>query len=118
MWFSRNECRQGRARLQSSTIVLLEEFQIANFKLPHLSSRKEATWIPPGPPWYKINVDGATFSITHYFGIGVVIRDNAGRVTTAMSMKILRPLGSLEREAKVMEEGVLFAWDGMWEFVR
>ena len=91
--------------------MLLEEFQIANFKLPHLSSREEAIGIPPDPPWYQINVDGAKFSTTHCSGVGIVIRDNAGKVMVAMSMKIPCPLGPLESEAKAMEEGVIFAWD-------
>ena len=41
----------------------------------------------------------------------MVIRVHAGRVTAALSIIVHRPLGSLEIEAKAMEEGVTFAWD-------
>ena len=44
-------------------------------------------------------------------GIGVVIRDHFGLVCAALSMKIHTPLGPLEVEAKVMEEGLRFAWE-------
>ena len=40
-----------------------------------------------------------------------MIRVHAGRVTAALSIIVHRPLGSLEIEAKAMEEGVTFAWD-------
>ena len=40
----------------------------------------------------------------------MVIRDHAGRVTTALSKIVHQPLGPLEIEAKAMEEGVTFAW--------
>ena len=95
---------------------MLEEFQIANLKWSHSSSREDITWIPPAPPWYKLNVDGATFSTIYSFGVGMVIKDSTRRVTVAMSMKIPYPLGSLESEAKAMEEGMIL--HGMWEFVR
>ncbi|KAL0001555.1 hypothetical protein SO802_015336 [Lithocarpus litseifolius] len=79
--------------------VLVRGVSNCQFILPHLSSREEATWIPPAPPWCKINVDGATVSTTHCSGVGIVIRDNAGRVTAVMSMKIPCLLGPLESEA-------------------
>ena len=41
----------------------------------------------------------------------MVIRDHAGRVTTALNKIVHQPLGPLEIEAKAMEEGVTFAWD-------
>lgn len=59
----------------------------------------------------KINVDGAVFERQWAVGIGVVIRDHLGLVRAALSMKIHALLGPLEIEAKVMEEGMRFAWD-------
>ena len=41
----------------------------------------------------------------------MVIRDHAGRVTTALSKIVHQPLGPLEIEAKAMEEAVTFDWD-------
>lgn len=39
----------------------------------------------------------------------MVIRDDAGQVTSAINKKLNTPLGALEAEAKVMEIGVTFA---------
>nr|POF11374.1 hypothetical protein CFP56_65696 [Quercus suber] len=44
-------------------------------------------------------------------GIGVVLRDYTERVEAALSKKLYAHLGPLEIEAKVLEEGVSFAWD-------
>ncbi|XP_075633817.1 uncharacterized protein LOC142606335 [Castanea sativa] len=44
-------------------------------------------------------------------GVEIVIRDHHGEVVAALSKKLQAPLGSLEVEAKVMEEAITFAWD-------
>ena len=66
-------------------------------------------WVLPQQPWLKVNVDGAVFERQRAAGVGVVIRDHLGLVRVALSMKIHAPLGSLEIEAKAMEEGMHFA---------
>lgn len=43
--------------------------------------------------------------------IGVVIRDDEGRVEAALSKRIEAPLRALEVEAKAFEAGILFAKD-------
>jgi len=43
--------------------------------------------------------------------VGVVIRDNEGRVVAALSKKLHYPSGPLEAKAKAFEEVVDFAWD-------
>ena len=68
-------------------------------------------WVFPQQPWLKVNVDGAVFERQRAAGVGVVIRDHLRLVRAALSMKIHAPLGSLEIEAKAMEEGMRFAWD-------
>ena len=62
-------------------------------------------------PWFKVNVDGATFVQSQTVGVGVLIRDFAGRVEAALSKRLFVPLGPLETEAKAMEEGIMFGWD-------
>lgn len=42
--------------------------------------------------------------------IGVIIRDHVGSVIAAMSKRLPLPLGSLEAEAKAMDEAAIFAW--------
>ena len=44
-------------------------------------------------------------------GIGVLIRDEQGRVEAALSKKVDAPLGAVEVEAKALEAGCLFARD-------
>ena len=45
-------------------------------------------WLSPVEPYFKLNVDGATFSIRKSTGIGAVVRDHAGRVEAALSKKL------------------------------
>ena len=61
MWFNRNVVRQGKARQQNVTILqrtmyLMEEFQMANFKLAQLVISDIVLWTPPILSWYKINI--------------------------------------------------------------
>ena len=60
-------------------------------------------WTPPQTPMFKVNVDGAVFSSQGAVGIGVIIRDEEGRVEAALSKKIMAPLGALEVEAKALD---------------
>ena len=62
-------------------------------------------------PWFKVNVDGATFAQSQTVEVGVLIRDFAGCVEVALSKRLFVPLGPLKIEAKVMEEGIMFAWE-------
>ncbi|XP_075669781.1 uncharacterized protein LOC142639502 [Castanea sativa] len=85
LWFSQNQARQGNERLRGSAIVhkaryLLDVFYTTNLALPQVSGVEDTRWIPPTQPWYKLNVDGATFRATQSSGVGVVIRDDVGYV--------------------------------------
>lgn len=66
-------------------------------------------WAPPRDGQFKINVDGAVFTKQKAGGVGVVIRENEGRLEAALSKKIPIPLGAVEVEAKAFEVGLLFA---------
>ena len=116
IWSNRNEIQTGGSRKSASLIAswtkdYLEEFQVANLRVKLKQLDPAAGWFPPHPSWYKINVDGAIFENLREVGIGVIIRDHFGSVTAALSKKIQAPLGPLETEAKIMEEGMQFAWD-------
>ena len=102
MWFNRNVVRQGKARQQNVTILqrtmyLMEEFQMANFKLAQLVISDIVLWTPPILSWYKIN-------------IRVIIQDHTGQVEAALSKKLPITLGPLETKAKALKEGVYYAW--------
>ena len=56
---------------------------------------------------FKVNVDGAVFSALGAVGIGIIIRDEEGRVEAALSKRIKAPLGAIEAEAKAFEAGLL-----------
>ncbi|XP_023871669.1 uncharacterized protein LOC111984279 [Quercus suber] len=116
IWTSRNEVRHGRSRKPAIVLArwkknYLEEYLIANHVVRPYRESVEAVWQPPKPPWYKANMDGATFEQQKEVGIGVVIRDHHGIVVAALSKKLTAPLGALETEAKAMEEAVEFAWN-------
>ena len=66
-------------------------------------------WVPPPSGLCKINVDGAFFPTKKLAGIGVVIRDQQGRLLAALCRKIRAQMGVLEVEAKAYEAGVLLA---------
>lgn len=63
-------------------------------------------------------MDEATFKDPHCYGIGVVIRNDSGQIMGAMTKKLHLPLGALEVEAKVAEEGTILARElGLGEVV-
>ena len=113
---NRNQVQHGKARQLSRAIlhkarVLLEEFQIANFSMPHFVSDEATHWVASLSPGYKVNVDGGTFTNSQSSRIGVIIWDIVGQMEAAMSKRLPISLGTLESETKALEEGVLFAWD-------
>lgn len=75
---------------------------------PSALATQVLSWIPPAALGFKINVDGATFSKQGTVGIAVVNRDAQGQVATALSKKVLAPLGVLNSEAKALEVGVQY----------
>ena len=91
--------------------MLVDEFSSGKIKekLPVLP--RNQAWSPPREGWYKANVDGAVFRETNSCGIGVVIRNDQGQIMGAMSKKRNLPLGAVEVETKVFEEGLLLAGD-------
>ncbi|KAF5459270.1 hypothetical protein F2P56_023231, partial [Juglans regia] len=53
--------------------------------LPKWKAREYYDWKPPPTGWLKLNVDGAIFSELHKAGVGVVLRDDAGKVILSAS---------------------------------
>ncbi|XP_075669671.1 uncharacterized protein LOC142639362 [Castanea sativa] len=79
----------------------------------HFGNNQEATqhsvWTPPPSGLCKINVDGALFPSKKLAGIGVVIRDQQGRLLATLCRKIRAQLGVIKIEAKAYEASVLLA---------
>nr|XP_023880683.1 uncharacterized protein LOC111993063 [Quercus suber] len=116
LWHNRNEIRCGGARKSGqqlsrwATDYLREYNAAAEVKIPRESvPRQVAFWSPPRNGHFKINVDGAVFAAQKAVGVGVVIRDDEGRLEAALCRKITAPMGAVEAEAKAFEAGLLFA---------
>ena len=76
------------------------------------------SWIPPPENVFKIKVDGAIFTDKKAVGVGVIIREEKGRLKAAMCKKLLVPLGAVEAEAMAYEQGLKFTRDiGIHNFI-
>ena len=56
-------------------------------------------------------MDEAIFAAKKSTDVGILIRDESGRLIRACSKKILAPLGAIEVKAKAIEFGLHFAKD-------
>lgn len=68
-------------------------------------------WTPPTGNVFKVNVNGAVFTRQKAMGVGVIIRDDKGRIEAAMSKKINASLGAVEAEVMAYETSLVFAKD-------
>ncbi|KAL4625553.1 hypothetical protein ACB092_05G034700 [Castanea dentata] len=113
LWHNRNEVRLAGVRkagyvLLQWAVQYLEEYY-AVYELsptPSIPATHRKTWSPPLDHYYKVNVDGATFSDLGAVGFGVIVRDVSGQVVAALSSKLMAPLGAIEMEAKALEAGL------------
>ena len=67
------------------------------------------SWTPLNTNSFKANFDGAVFNSSNSAGVGVIICDNNGEVTAAMSERILLPNIVLEVEVMACRRAVTFA---------
>ncbi|KAL0010764.1 hypothetical protein SO802_005872 [Lithocarpus litseifolius] len=102
LWCNRNEIYHGEKH-DSTASDLVQPFDDRKNDVQH------SDWVPSPSGLCKINVDGAFFPTKKLAGIGVVIRDQQGRLFAALCRKIRAQMGVLEIEAKAYEAGILFA---------
>lgn len=95
IWNNRNEKRCGGAITENHLIRSKVESMINEFRSAHVIHRKPfevvaraVRWIPPVPPMYKINFDGAIFKELSCAGMGVVAQDSSSCVIGALAEKI------------------------------
>ena len=118
IWKNRNEVRHGGRKLAAAEIYgtasrLREEYVAAQevSNQPRDNPIDQLRWLPPPHGWYKVNADGAVFLKHKWAGIGVIARDDQGRVVASMSQRLQAPLAALEIEAKAIEAAAMFASD-------
>ncbi|XP_023924994.1 uncharacterized protein LOC112036432 [Quercus suber] len=92
-------------------MALVEEYRSTNVVHYPSNTSEAIKWHPPENPRYKLNLDGAVFSVQKAAGMGVLVSDSEGRVMVAMSRRFPAPLATLEIEAKTMEAATVFAWE-------
>ena len=98
----------------------MEEYKVANESMASTATQVEGrgTQVPPPENVFKVNVDEAVFIGQKATSVGVIIRDDKGRLEAAISKKINAPLGVVEAEAMAYEMGMMFAKDiGIQDFI-
>ena len=98
----------------------MEEYKVANDSMVSTAMRVggRGTQVPPPENVFKVNVDEAVFIGQKATSVGVIIRDDKGRLEAAISKKINAPLGVVEAEAMAYETGMMFAKDiGIQDFI-
>ena len=125
IWHNQNEVWNGGKRRNGKELVswaskYMEEYKATNKSMASIATRVEGrgTQSPPPENVFKVNVDGAIFTGQKATGVGVIIRDDKGRLEVAMSKKINAPLGAVEAGAMAYETGLMFAKDiGIQDFI-
>lgn len=109
---------EGRCKLAKTiardAINYVEEFHqnnVHNDTNCRAGGQNRTTWCPSKRGWFKVNVDEAVFKEAGQCEVGVVIRNEKGKLMSAMCKKIPFPLGALEAEARSAKEGITLARD-------
>ena len=91
----------------------IEEYSVATAAQTNLEPimQRATTWSPTPRSLFKINVDGAIATATKKAGVGVIVRDELGRVEAAMCRNLNATLGAIKTESKAIEAGLLFTQD-------
>ncbi|XP_075645698.1 uncharacterized protein LOC142616805 [Castanea sativa] len=102
IWRNRNEMRHGgkilaATAIYGTAIAMLQEYYAGQENLSQTVdvSPCQEKWTPPPHGRYKVNTGGAVFSKQKGAGIGVIARDEQGRVVAAMRKRLQVPLGAL-----------------------
>ena len=118
MWHNRIEGRHRGQRRNGKDLVhwasqYMEEYKAAIESLSCNEEVAEAggTWNPPSACMFKINVNDTIFANQKVVGVGVVVRDDKGKIEVAMSKKIPIPLGTVEAEVMAYKTSLLFVKD-------
>ena len=118
IWYNWNVARNGGQRQNGRKLVswvahYMEEYNEANKgkDCTKMSVEAQDNWSPPLANVFNVNVDAAVFARQKAVGVGVIVRDEKGRLEAALCKKIQAPLGAMEAEAMAHEAGLVFAKD-------
>lgn len=128
VWCRRNKIRCNEPSLPTDKILeaagnMLVEFQqkprVQNLQNQQWSrANPRVRWSPPGPNVVRVNSDGAMFKESNEAGIGIVVRNQDGRVMAAMAEKIHQPASVETLEFLAARRAMLFAAElGFWQSI-
>ncbi|KAL0921355.1 hypothetical protein M5K25_008419 [Dendrobium thyrsiflorum] len=96
IWINRNNKKHGKSWASPAMVaaVVLGNFNLVNLSI--LSKQWDTTRLysiglsccPPPSKWLKVNIDGA-FREPYKAGVGVVVRDSAGKIIVAAGKQIM-----------------------------
>ena len=117
LWNRRNTLRIGLPSLSLDIIgpqaaKLLQDFINAQEDQSICNpTTSPNSWCPLSSLSFKANFDGAIFSNSHSVGVGVVIRNESGKVVAAMTERTPLPNLVVEVEAMACRRAVKFAYE-------
>ena len=120
VWTQRNQVRLQKPaqalhqlpQLCKDRLLQFLSNQVSSNAQPRSAERNRCTWKPPPSiELVKINFDGAVFSNTNQFDVGVVIRDAHGLVITSYSRKLPKVYRAVEVESLAVAMALSFALD-------
>ena len=118
IWKNRNEVRHGKRRQSTAALYEIAIWQREEYiAVQDVSATNnevfvdQRIWIPPPKNWYKANTNGSVFQDKKWSGVGVIIRDEWGRVVAVVRKKLQVPLETVAIVATAMENAITFARD-------
>ena len=115
VWYNKNKLLHGENGLRSLQILELAKSMVEDYRkaflldTPSLPS-PQSSWVAPPSDYFKVNVDGASsIDGSGISGIGVIVRDEMGRVVAALCKTLLVHYPTELTEFFALEHGVLLA---------
>ena len=92
----------------------MEEYSVATVARTNLKPimQRATTWYTPPRSLFKINVDGA--KATKKASVGVIVRDELGRVEATMCRNLNAPLGAIKTESKAIDSHKISVFGTLW----
>ena len=114
IWNRRNNLHLGNLVAPLNELLSQSKERLRDFKLYNSSSIIPVGWPPtswqaPDRNTYKVNFDGALFTVENSAGLGLVIHNEEGQVRVSLSQKTTRPFTAIEVEAMATRRALKLA---------